>query len=73
MPKRDRTLFEPEPPVWKIKDIIDKLGGVGAITEKLMAKGFSRPVRIPCRAGPRGIASRAHGPRRYSRWRRTRA
>lgn len=43
MPKRDRTLFEPEPPIWKVRDIIDKLGGVGAITEKLMAKGFFPP------------------------------
>jgi hypothetical protein len=43
MPKRDRRLFEPEVPEWKIKDIIKKLDGVGGVTEKLMAKGFLPP------------------------------
>lgn len=43
MPKRDRTLFARDTPVWKIKDIIAKLGGVGGVTEKLMAKGFLPP------------------------------
>lgn len=43
MPKRDRTIFKPEDPVWKIRDIILKLGGVGPTTEKLMAKGFLPP------------------------------
>jgi hypothetical protein len=43
MPKRDRTIFSPAPPVWKVRDIIEKLGGVGPTTEKLMAKGFFPP------------------------------
>ena len=43
MPKRDRTIFTPSPPVWKVRDIIAKLGGVGPTTEKLMAKGFFPP------------------------------
>jgi len=43
VPKRDRTIFAPAPPEWKVRDIIDKLGGVGGITEKLMAKGFFPP------------------------------
>jgi hypothetical protein len=43
MPKRDRTLFARDTPVWKIRDIIKKLGGVGPTTEKLMAKGFLPP------------------------------
>ena len=43
MPKRERILFEPDPPVWKIRDIIEKLGGVGPTTEKLMARGFFPP------------------------------
>lgn len=43
MPKRERTIFEPVPPVWKVRDIIAKLGGVGPTTEKLMAKGFFPP------------------------------
>jgi hypothetical protein len=44
MPKRDRTLFAPVSPVWKVRDIIEKLGGVGPTQEKLMAKGFFPPV-----------------------------
>ena len=43
MPKRDRTIFAPVVPVWKVRDIIEKLGGVGPTTEKLMAKGFFPP------------------------------
>ena len=43
MPKRERILFEPDPPVWKVKDMIDKLGGVGGMTDKLMARGFFPP------------------------------
>jgi hypothetical protein len=43
MPKRNRTIFAPDPPVWKVRDIIEKLGGVGPTTEKLMAKGFFPP------------------------------
>lgn len=43
MPKRDRTLFASEVPVWKIRSMIKRLGGVGAVTEKLMAKGFFPP------------------------------
>lgn len=43
MPKSDRTLFRPRSPVWKVRDIIDRLGGVGPLTEKLIAKGFSPP------------------------------
>jgi len=43
MPKRDRTIFTPVPPVWKVRDMIEKLGGVGPMTEKLIAKGFFPP------------------------------
>ena len=43
MPKRDRTVFTPVVPAWKIKDMIEQLGGVGGTTEKLMAKGFFPP------------------------------
>jgi hypothetical protein len=43
MPKRKRTLFDPEPPIWKISDMIRKLGGVGPLIDKLMAKGFYPP------------------------------
>lgn len=43
MPKRNRVLFTPAPPVWKVRDIIAKLGGVGPTSEKLMAKGFFPP------------------------------
>lgn len=43
MPKRNRTIFASTAPTWKVKDMIDKLGGVGPMTEKLMAKGFMPP------------------------------
>lgn len=43
MPKKERIIVDPVAPVWKVRDMIDRLGGVGGITEKLMAKGFSPP------------------------------
>ena len=43
MPKRERILFAPVSPVWKVRDIIEKLGGVGPLTDKLMARGFFPP------------------------------
>lgn len=43
MARRNRTIFAPAPPVWKIRDMIHKLGGVGPMTEKLVAKGFMPP------------------------------
>ena len=43
MPKRERILFAPAPPVWKVRDMIEKLGGVGPTIDKLMAKGFFPP------------------------------
>ena len=43
MPKRERILFAPVPPVWKVRDMIERLGGVGPTTDKLMAKGFFPP------------------------------
>ena len=43
MPKRERIIFPPAAPVWKVRDIIEKLGGVGPTTEKLMARGFFPP------------------------------
>jgi hypothetical protein len=43
MPKRDRTIFAPVAPVWKIRDMIEQLGGVGGMTDKLMARGFFPP------------------------------
>ena len=43
MPKKDRTLFPPKTPMWKVRDMIEKLGGIGPMTEKLMSKGFFPP------------------------------
>lgn len=43
MPRAERTLFEPAPPVWKAKAIIIRLGGVGGLTDKLMERGFHPP------------------------------
>jgi len=43
MPKRDRTIFSPAPPEWKVRDMIDFFCSDGATTEKLMAKGFFPP------------------------------
>jgi hypothetical protein len=43
MPKRERTIFAAAPPVWKVRDMIEQLGGVGPMSEKLMAKGFFPP------------------------------
>ena len=36
MPKKERILFTPVPPVWKVRDIIEKLGGVGILTEQFV-------------------------------------
>jgi hypothetical protein len=44
MPKRNRTIFSPVAPAWKVRDMIAQLGGVGPTTEKLMAKGFFPPT-----------------------------
>lgn len=41
--KKDRTVFEPRPPLWKSRKIIAGLGGVAGVTEKLMKKGFFPP------------------------------
>ena len=41
--KKDRTIFAPRPPLWKARDIIVGLGGVGGLTEKLIKKGFYPP------------------------------
>lgn len=41
--KRDRTFYPPRVPMWKARDMIAHLGGVGGLTEKLMAKGFLPP------------------------------
>lgn len=43
MPRRERTIFTPVTPAWKVRDIIENLGGVGGLAEKLMAKGFFPP------------------------------
>jgi hypothetical protein len=43
MSKKDRTIFAPQIPVWRMRDIITELGGVGPLTEKLIAKGFFPP------------------------------
>ena len=43
MPKAERTLFPPRVPMWQAKALIARLGGVGPVAEKLMAKGFSPP------------------------------
>jgi len=43
MPKHDRTLFPTRTPMWRVRDIIKHLGGVGGVTEKLMAKGYRPP------------------------------
>jgi len=43
VPKKNRTIFAPVIPVWKVRDMIEKLGGVGPMTEKLMARGFFPP------------------------------
>ena len=41
--KKNRTVFAPKPPMWKARLIIEGLGGVGGLTEKLMAAGFFPP------------------------------
>lgn len=43
MTKRDRTILPPRAPMWRIRDLIAHLGGVGGLTEKLMDHGFSPP------------------------------
>lgn len=43
MSKKDRTMFEPQTPMWKARDIINGLGGVGGMTEKLMKAGLRPP------------------------------
>lgn len=43
MTKKDRTIFAPSPPQWKARAMIARLGGVGGVTEKLIAKGFFPP------------------------------
>lgn len=43
MPKADLTIFDPATPVWKAKALINKLGGVSGLTDKLLAKGFFPP------------------------------
>jgi len=43
MPKRERILFAPAPPEWQVRDMVTKLGGVGGLTDKLMARGFFPP------------------------------
>lgn len=43
MSKRDRTLMNPRVPMWKARDIIAGLGGVGGLTEKLIVRGFMPP------------------------------
>lgn len=43
MPKQERIIFEAHPPMWRIRDIVTHLGGVGKISEKLMAKGYRPP------------------------------
>jgi hypothetical protein len=43
MPKRERIIFAPVAPVWKVRDMIEQLGGVGGMTDKLMARGFFPP------------------------------
>lgn len=43
MPKRDRTLTDTQDPMWKVRDLVANLGGIGPLTEKLIAKGFAPP------------------------------
>lgn len=50
MPKKERTLFEVHAPMWRIRDIIHHLGGVGKVSEKLIAKGY-RPPRADTMQG----------------------
>ena len=41
--KKERILFEPRAPMWRIRDAIHYLGGVGKVSEKLIAKGYRPP------------------------------
>ena len=43
MAKKERILFESHAPMWRVRDVIAHLGGVGKLSEKLMAKGFRPP------------------------------
>jgi hypothetical protein len=44
MPKRERTIFPTRTPMFRVRDIIDHLGGVGGVAEKLIAKGYHPPA-----------------------------
>ena len=43
MPKRERTLFPTRTPMWRVRDIVHHLGGVGPLAEKLMERGYHPP------------------------------
>lgn len=43
MTRKNRTIFNSTIPMWKAREMIDALGGVAGLTEKLMKKGFSPP------------------------------
>ena len=43
MPKQERILFDSHAPMWRIRDVITHLGGVGKLSEKLLAKGYRPP------------------------------
>ena len=43
MPKRERVLFPTRAPMWRVRDVVAHLGGVGSLAEKLMAKGYHPP------------------------------
>jgi hypothetical protein len=45
MPKRERIMFAPHTPMWRVRDIIHHLGGVGGVAEKLMDKGYRPPAK----------------------------
>jgi len=44
MPKKERVLFETRAPMWRVRDLIHHLGGVGKVAEKLMANGYRPPA-----------------------------
>jgi hypothetical protein len=50
MPIPERMLFDPKTPMWRIRDLVGYLGGVGKVAEKLMAKGY-RPPGVNTMAG----------------------
>jgi hypothetical protein len=43
MPKREPTLFPTRTPMFRVRDVIHHLGGVGGVADKLMAKGYRPP------------------------------